>query len=169
VEESEPLQKETPGSSHSIDTTTEESKQGTIQEQRKVLLEQQRQKRFEREKQLGLHKNVSSETPLKPAITKGSNSKRNSTPKHVRFSDNNQVGCVSKFSVYVTIVAVQVGPVPKKIKRGEDTLPVPSDSQVRSSSPLHIRPSMLNLDDLPEELIPAHQERIKQQVSHHWP
>ena len=74
------------------DAISEEPKQGsTIQEQRKALLELQRQKRFEREKQMGLHKDVSSETPLKPAISKGLNSKRNGTPKHVRFSDDEQV------------------------------------------------------------------------------
>lgn len=56
----------------------------------------------------------------------------------------------------------------KKVKLDEETLSVPISSQevtkVRSTSPIHIRPSMLNLDDLPEELIPVHQEKIKQQV-----
>ena len=55
----------------------------------------------------------------------------------------------------------------KKIKQDEDTLSVPSGSQEMtkcSTSSIHIRPSMLNLDDLPEELISVHQEKIKQQV-----
>ena len=42
-----------------------------------------------------------------------------------------------------------------------------STNQGRTPSPLHIRPSMLDLDDLPEELIPIHHKKIKQQVSYY--
>jgi len=149
----------------SSDTVPEEPKLGsTIQEQRKVLLEQQRQKRVEREKQMGLHKNVSSETPLKPAISRGLNSKRNGAPKHVRFSDDKKVLFGLPFHV-VNMYYTQVGQVAKKIKLDEETLVSSQEiTMARSASPIHIRPSMLNLDDLPEELIPVHQEKIKQQV-----
>ena len=51
----------------------------------------------------------------------------------------------------------------KKVK-DENHLEI-STNQGRSPSPLHIRPSMLDLDDLPEELIPIHHKKIKQQVS----
>lgn len=125
-----------------------EPKQGAtnIQEQRKALLEQQRQKRFETEKQMGLHTSESNipstDAPPKSAISGSKGSKVTSgAPKRVRFIDEEQAGPITKRSKEDNHLAVSTGP-----------------------SPLNIRPRMLDLDDLPEELIPIHHKRIKQQV-----
>ena len=59
----------------------------------------------------------------------------------------------------VCIRVYQAGPIAKRSKE-DNHLAVNT-----GPSPLNIRPRMLDLDDLPEELIPIHHKRIKQQVS----
>lgn len=70
------------------------------------------------------------------------------------------------YSVCCLVCIPQAGPVVKKTKE-DNQLEASTSQETRGHNPssLHIRPRMLDLDDLPEELIPIHHKRIKQQVS----
>ena len=119
---------------------------------------------------MGLHTNdtkiSSSDVPLKSAISGSKGIKvASGGPKRVRFSDEEQVriSFTNPYNIFNVLFMLQSGSVVKKIK-DENHLEI-STNQGCSPSPLHIRPSMLDLDDLPEELIPIHHKKIKQQVS----
>ena len=59
----------------------------------------------------------------------------------------------------------QAGPVMKRTKEDNHLAVTTNPEKISSGPSLNIRPRMLDLDDLPEELIPMHHKRIKQQVS----